>query len=54
MKLLIINFDNEKPVVSAGMADFNSLEDHAFNAVFTKADEKMYIRKKNLKSIVIS
>ena len=48
------NIDNEKPVVSVGMADFNSLEDHAFNAVFAKADEKMYIRKKYLKSIVIS
>ena len=48
------NIDNEKPVVSVGMADFNSLEDHAFNAVFAKADEKMYIRKKYLKSIVIN
>lgn len=50
-KIIDENINTEKPVVSIGMADFNINEDKTFNAVFTRADDEMYTRKKYLKSI---
>ena len=42
------------PVLSIGMADYNKLEDNTFSAVFIKADENMYVRKKYLKSLGVT
>ncbi len=53
MKSLIIILC-DKPVLAAGMADYNKLYDDTFNSVFIKADEKMYDRKKDLKSLGVT
>ena len=45
------NITCDKPVLAAGMADYNKIYDDTFNSVFIKADEKMYDRKKYLKSL---
>ena len=45
------NLGSEAPVVSSGMAIYNEKEDNTFKAVFERADEKMYERKRYLKSI---
>ena len=45
------NILNKLPVVSTGMDDFNYGTDNTYRAVFTRADDKMYERKKLLKSI---
>ena len=45
------NILNKLPVVSTGMDDFNYETDNTYRAVFTRADDKMYERKKLLKSI---
>ena len=39
------------PVVATGMADFDKESDNAIRAVFVKADECMYDKKKELKTI---
>lgn len=49
-KIIDNNVNTGRPVVSIGMADFNINVDKTFNSVFIRADEKMYIRKKFLKS----
>ena len=38
-------------VVSAGMSEFHSGEDHSFHSVFERADKRMYERKQLLKSM---
>ena len=48
--IIDVNLSNGNPVVSVGMSDFDELNDNTFNKVFVRADEKMYIRKKYLKS----
>ena len=44
------NLLTDKPVISAGMANFELLSDNTFNSVFIRADKNMYIRKRFLKS----
>ncbi len=48
------NMKSDMPVLSIGMADYNKLEDNTFSAVFIKADENMYVRKKYLKSLGVT
>ena len=45
------NLGKELPVVSSGMAVFDPNVDNTFRSVFEKADERMYERKRHLKSI---
>ena len=40
------------PVISVGMADFDVKRDGSLQSVFEAADERMYARKKYLKTIV--
>ena len=37
-------------IIAMGMADFNPEQDNAFNQVFERADQKMYLRKWELKN----
>ena len=43
------NLQNGQVVVSAGIADFEPGQDNTCNAVFQRADERMYRRKRELK-----
>ena len=43
------NVDNNRAVVSSGMADFDIDNDNTYRAVFKKADQDMYLRKNYLK-----
>lgn len=45
------NLGKDLPVVSSGMALFDPNTDNTYRAVFEKADELMYERKRHLKSI---
>ena len=45
------NLGKELPVVSSGMALFDPNIDNTYRSVFERADEKMYERKRHLKSI---
>lgn len=44
------NLENDLPVVSTGMADFEYDKDNTYRAVFVRADKLMYERKAFLKS----
>ena len=43
------NFKNGDPILSIGLADFIPDRDNTYRAVFERADERMYIRKAQLK-----
>lgn len=45
------NISNEKVVMSLGLSDFEPEVDRSFHEVFTRADELMYERKMQLKSM---
>ena len=45
------NIGTDKPVVATGIADFNLGKDNTLRAVFVRADEKMYMRKRSLKEM---
>ncbi|MBP5445180.1 MAG: GGDEF domain-containing protein [Acholeplasmatales bacterium] len=45
------NLGKNLPVVSSGMSEFDPEKDNTYRAVFERADELMYNRKKYLKSI---
>ena len=47
------NLNTELPIVALGISDFELGVDNTYRAVFTRADEKMYIRKKFLKAAEI-
>lgn len=44
------NLENGGVVVSAGISMFNADKDASFDDIFSRADEQMYERKKELKS----
>ena len=48
-----LNVNTELPIVALGISDFELGVDNTYRAVFTRADEKMYIRKKFLKAAEI-
>lgn len=50
-KHIDLNLGKNLPVVSSGMAIYNEETDNTYRAVFERADELMYARKKHLKSI---
>ena len=45
------SFDSGNPIVATGMSDYRPNKDNTLRAVFLRADERMYIRKKQLKEI---
>ena len=45
------NINVGKPIISVGMNDYNKNSDNTFRKVFIKADQKMYERKKYLKTV---
>lgn len=45
------NFETGEPILAAGMSDFIKEQDNAYRSVFERADERMYARKKYLKSV---
>ena len=48
-KLIEHNFETGEPIIATGISDFRHGKDNTFRAVFERADERMYIRKKQLK-----
>ena len=42
---------SDEPIVATGLSDFNPHKDNTLRAVFIRADEKMYIRKRSLKEM---
>ncbi len=45
------NLKSGKVVVATGMSEFDPRRDHSYKAVFERADDLMYQRKKTLKSM---
>ena len=45
------NIKNGGPIVSTGISDYRPGVDYTYRAVFVRADERMYVRKKHLKSL---
>ena len=41
----------DEPIIATGIADFNLGKDNTLRAVFVRADEKMYMRKRSLKEM---
>ena len=50
-RLIEKNFETGEPIIATGLSDYRRDSDNAFRSIFTRADERMYIRKKHLKSI---
>ena len=44
------SFENGNPIIATGISDYRPGKDNTFRAVFSRADERMYIRKKQLKA----
>ena len=45
------NFDTGAPIIATGISDFRYGKDNTYRAVFIRADERMYVRKKQLKDM---
>lgn len=45
------NVGTKEPIVATGIADFNPKNDNTLRAVFVRADQKMYMRKRSLKEM---
>lgn len=45
------NIGSKEPIVATGIADFNPNRDNTLRAVFVRADQKMYMRKRSLKEM---
>ena len=45
------NINTSEPIISTGISDYRPGIDNTYRAVFVRADERMYIRKKQLKGI---
>lgn len=45
------NFETGEPIISVGLSIFRPGQDNTYRSVFKRADERMYIRKKQLKEI---
>lgn len=45
------NLGSKEPIVATGIADFNPNKDNTLRAVFVRADQKMYMRKRSLKEM---
>ena len=43
------NFETGEPIIATGLSDYMPGRDNTFRAVFARADERMYIRKRQLK-----
>ncbi|MBQ6730812.1 MAG: EAL domain-containing protein [Bacilli bacterium] len=43
------NYESGEPIVSTGISDYRPGLDNTFRAVFLRADERMYVRKRQLK-----
>ena len=45
------NIEKKSVVVSTGYDEYNPETDNSFNTIFTRADKKMYERKRKLKEM---
>ena len=45
------NFESGAPIIATGLSNYRRDTDNAFRSIFTRADERMYIRKKQLKGM---
>ena len=45
------NINTSEPIISTGISDYRPGVDNTYRAVFVRADERMYIRKKQLKEM---
>ena len=45
------NFETGEPIIATGLSDYMPGKDNTYRAVFSRADERMYIRKKQLKEV---
>ena len=45
------SFETGNPIVATGISDYRPGKDNTYRAVFNRADERMYIRKKQLKDL---
>ena len=45
------SFETGNPIIATGISDYRPGKDNTLRAVFSRADERMYVRKKQLKEI---
>ena len=50
-KIIESNIGKNEPIIAAGFADYVPEKDNSLRSVFTRADERMYARKKKLKEM---
>ena len=50
-KMVEHNFETGDPIISTGLSNYRPGKDNTYRSVFKRADERMYIRKKQLKEI---
>ena len=50
-KMIDNNFETGNPIISTGLSNYRPGKDNTYRSVFKRADERMYIRKKQLKEI---
>ena len=50
-KMIEHNFETGEPIISSGISKYRRGDDNTYRSVFKRADERMYIRKKQLKEI---
>ena len=50
-KVIERNIGTYEPIIAVGLSEFSPNNDNTFRAVFSRADERMYVRKKYLKQM---
>ena len=50
-KLIEKDFETGEPIIATGISDYRYGKDNTYRAVFIRADERMYVRKKQLKDM---
>ena len=53
-KIVESNIGKNEPIIAVGFADYVPEKDNSLRSIFTRADERMYARKKALKEMVTS
>ena len=50
-KVIENNYETGNPIIATGLSDYRPNKDNTYRAVFLRADERMYVRKKQLKEM---
>ena len=53
-KIIESNIGKNEPIIAVGFADYVPEKDNSLRSIFTRADERMYARKKKLKELAMS